>query len=243
MRRKLTKTIILIVFVVFLGINEVNAETCTYRKSNFSDMYKIELDDEGKVTSIIYYEYDANTGGVRNAKNVTSSMTVDFKKCPSSVGVTGNTISAGGSAYQIYGNYGNEELPGGNDGYIGALDPGEDLNTVSCGEITGIPKGIPATTKIIYLLLQIGVPIVLVIFGMVDLMKAVTAQKEDEIKKGQQVLIKRVVSAVIIFFVFAIVKALASMLADSASVGECLNCFIKGECESNASADVEMEWK
>ena len=30
MRSKLTKTIILIVFVVFLGINNVEARTCTY---------------------------------------------------------------------------------------------------------------------------------------------------------------------------------------------------------------------
>ena len=34
MRSKLTKTIILIVFVVFLGINDVNAETCTFSQAN-----------------------------------------------------------------------------------------------------------------------------------------------------------------------------------------------------------------
>lgn len=231
MRSKLTKTIILIVFVIFLGINDVNAkESCSYRKSNHSDMYKIDLDDDGNVISIWYY-VPSESGGWKESYEV--NMTVDFKKCPDSIGVNGTEISAGGSTYQIYGNYGDEEKPGSDNGFISSMNPGEDLNTVNCGEITDIPQGIPKTTKIIYLLLQIGIPVALVVFSMIDLMKAVTAQKEDEIKKGQQTLVKKLISAALVFFVFAFVKLIVSFLADNTSVGKCLNCFIKGDCETS----------
>ena len=48
--------------------------------------------------------------------------------------------------------------------------------------------------------IKIIIPIILVIMGSIDLAKAVMAQKDDEIKKGYQSLMKRVIVAVIIFF-------------------------------------------
>lgn len=248
MRSKLTKTIILIVFVVFLGINNVEAVTCTYSKITFNDSqnngyflsdlldiftgvrerYIIEIDSFGNTTKITHRitNYPAIWRGT--TEDVTSQYNVDFTLCPSGISFDGNTIVAG-NTYRGDDN-------GWNDGsqYVGTLTPDGDLDTVSCGEITDIPKGIPNTTKIIYLLLQIGIPIALVVFGMIDLMKAITAQKEDEIKKGQQTFIKRLISAAIVFFVFAIVKTLSSFLADNTSVGECLKCFIKGDCTTTS---------
>ena len=40
-------------------------------------------------------------------------------------------------------------------------------------------------------LLKFGIPILLILFGMLDLGKAVMAGKEDEMKKAQGTLIKR----------------------------------------------------
>ena len=54
-------------------------------------------------------------------------------------------------------------------------------------------------------LLQIGIPIVLIVLGMIDLGKAVIASKEDEIKKAQGMLIKRLIYAIAVFFVVTIV--------------------------------------
>ena len=81
----------------------------------------------------------------------------------------------------------------------------------------------------IILVLQIAVPILLVVFGMLDLMKAVIAQKEHEIKKGQQTFIKRLVAAIIFFFVIAIVKfAISAISKDNGDIISCMNCFIEG---------------
>lgn len=101
-----------------------------------------------------------------------------------------------------------------------------------CGIITGakIDVKIANTVSKIILIIQIAVPIVLVIFGMMDLFRGLTAQKDEEIKKGQQIFIKRLISAAIIFFVIAIVKLLISLVADSNGNGimDCANCFLKG---------------
>ena len=66
---------------------------------------------------------------------------------------------------------------------------------------------------------------------MMDLTKAVMGQKEDEIKKGQQTFIKRIIAAAIVFFVVTIVKMVLSFLAggtESGSIYQCVNCFVEG---------------
>ena len=62
-------------------------------------------------------------------------------------------------------------------------------------------------------LIQIGIPIILIILGMLDLGKAVVASKEDEIKAAQKLLVKRAIYAVAIFFIVFAVNAIFSLLA------------------------------
>ena len=103
---------------------------------------------------------------------------------------------------------------------------------VSCGNITNIPSKIPELTSMAMTIIQVAVPIVLIIVGMLDLFKGITAQKEDAIKKGQQALIKRIITASLIFFIVVIVKFVISIVADasSASIVECIDCFISNNC-------------
>lgn len=107
---------------------------------------------------------------------------------------------------------------------------------VSCGDrlMTNIPYVIPKVISILYTLIQVVVPVVLVIFGMLDLFKGITAGKEDEMKKGQQLFIKRLVSAALVFFVFVFVKLLISFAADANDnrIINCAECFIKNNCTS-----------
>ena len=90
------------------------------------------------------------------------------------------------------------------------------------------------TVHTVILVIQIAVPILLVIFGMLDLFKSITAQKEDEIKKGQQIFIKRLIAAVLVFFVFVIVKVVIGVAADGTKneILDCTECFISNECDS-----------
>lgn len=55
--------------------------------------------------------------------------------------------------------------------------------------------------KFILKMIQWVVPIILIVLGTIDLVKAVIAGKEEDIKKNQKVLLKRVIAAVIVFAV------------------------------------------
>lgn len=91
-----------------------------------------------------------------------------------------------------------------------------------------IDAKIPNTVHTIIVVIKIAVPVLLVIFGMLDLFKGLTAQKEDEIKKGQNLFIKRLISAAIIFFVISIVQLMVSFVAGDEGIMTCANCFING---------------
>ena len=60
----------------------------------------------------------------------------------------------------------------------------------------------------------IGVPILLIIFGMIDLGKAVIASKEDEVKKAWQAFGRRFLVAVAVFAVVWAVGAVFSLVAN-----------------------------
>ena len=76
-------------------------------------------------------------------------------------------------------------------------------------------------------IIKIVIPIIIVVLAMLDLGKAVMAQKEDEIKKGQNTFIKRLVAAAIVFFVVTIVTMLIGLVADdSESITGCINEII-----------------
>lgn len=88
----------------------------------------------------------------------------------------------------------------------------------------GIPDKLAYMIQMVVLAIQVVVPILLIIWGMLDLGKAVVAQKEDEIKKGQQTFVKRIIAAAIVFFVVTIATLLINLVADdSATITGCID--------------------
>jgi len=106
---------------------------------------------------------------------------------------------------------------------------------ISCGKgmVDNIPSLIPSVVSVVYIIIQVAVPVVLVIMGTLDLFKGLSAQKEDDIKKGQQMFVKRLISAALVFFVFVIVKVVISFVADGTGlkIMECAQCFIENKCD------------
>lgn len=103
------------------------------------------------------------------------------------------------------------------------------------GDDVIIDDQIAHITHYIILIIQILTPVILVIMGSIDLIKGITSQKEDEIKKGQQIFIKRLISGALVFFVIAIVKLLISLAAgnNSGSIFSCVDKFVKGPDSSS----------
>lgn len=108
-------------------------------------------------------------------------------------------------------------------------------NTIHCKYIGEINKKIPEITSWLITILQVSIPIILIIIGSIDFVKAVASQKEDEMKKSQQIFIKRLIAAALVFLLVAITKLLVSVVStsksESKSIGDCIECFINGKCD------------
>ena len=102
-----------------------------------------------------------------------------------------------------------------------------------------IPGGIVNLIHLIFIAFQIVVPILLIIWGMLDFAKAVIGQDEDKIKAGQKTFIKRLIAAVIVFLILTIVQLViniaSSLSADSATNGDpnsvwtCAKAILNGD--------------
>lgn len=69
--------------------------------------------------------------------------------------------------------------------------------------------------KTVLYVLQIGIPIVLVLMGTIDLGKAVLSSDDKAIKESTSRLVKRVIAAVAVFFVFTIVKLVMNIISSN----------------------------
>ena len=113
----------------------------------------------------------------------------------------------------------------------------------TCGGTNLVFTGtFPYLISTIVLIIKIAVPILLIIFGMLDLGKAVVASKEDEIKKGQQTFLKRAIAAVIVFFVIQIVQIIVRFVSgNDSNIINCFNCFINGTTNGNDCESTYVE--
>lgn len=112
----------------------------------------------------------------------------------------------------------------------------DNLTYVKCGDAYDIPSQAPALISFAVNLLKIATPIVLIIVGIITLVKAVAATKEDEIKKAQNSLIKKVIASVMVFFVVSVVQFVILRVADKTehgSISSCMSCFLNNECSKN----------
>lgn len=86
-------------------------------------------------------------------------------------------------------------------------------------------------------IIKIFIPIVLIIFGMLDLGKAVMSNDEKTMKEAQGKLIKRFIYAVLVFLVVTLVQVVLGFVdkANQGTAGDaktCISCFVKGADES-----------
>ena len=104
------------------------------------------------------------------------------------------------------------------------LTAAETLNADTlCGEEGGLTPIFDLLGKAFQLLL-IGIPVLLVIFGLIDLGKAVMAGEDKEIKAAQKMLLKRAIYTLLAFLLLGIVKAVLKLVSteEANEVVECL---------------------
>lgn len=89
---------------------------------------------------------------------------------------------------------------------------------------------------------KIVIPILVLIFGMIDLGKAVIASKDDEIKKAAKGLLIRVVAGLVIFFIptlvgfiFTIVGSFNDLKADYEICSTCITSPRSANCTKHVT--------
>ena len=104
----------------------------------------------------------------------------------------------------------------------------EEMLCRSCFSGVGVPGKIVSLIRILYNGIKIVVPLILIIIGMIDMAKAVTGKDENEIKKAQNLLVKRAIAAALVFLIFSLVTLLASALGEKGAM-KCANCLLNSE--------------
>lgn len=66
---------------------------------------------------------------------------------------------------------------------------------------------------IVLLVFKIVIPILLIVFGIMDLGKAVVGSKDDEVKKSIRSLAMRAIAAVVIFFIPTLVTIILGLIS------------------------------
>ena len=88
------------------------------------------------------------------------------------------------------------------------------VNVLYCEGVVngGIPTAIGNLIHSGIVIIQIVVPILLIIWGMLDFAKGVMGSDEDKIKAGQKKFIQRLIAAVIVFLIVTIVQLVIGMV-------------------------------
>jgi hypothetical protein len=90
--------------------------------------------------------------------------------------------------------------------YFLTIPPYDVLEGCSFPGLLSVPQIIGDIVKTIYMAIRVGVPVILLLAGMIDLLRAITSQKEDDIRKAQSLLFQKIMVAVIIFAFFTLVQ-------------------------------------
>lgn len=114
------------------------------------------------------------------------------------------------------------------------------LNTVNrdCG---WLPDQTIQLIANIYTIIKFLVPLLIIIMGSIDFLKAVMAQQEDQIKKAQSSFLQKIIAGALVFFVAVIVGWVVKLISDLDTNGEttagntftCLNLMLNGGYRQN----------
>lgn len=85
---------------------------------------------------------------------------------------------------------------------------------------------------IVITIIKIVIPLILIIFGTIDYGKAIIASDEKAIKTATNMLMKRAIAGVVIFFIPALIKALFGLVYNVNDLGndsdfkKCTECLL-----------------
>lgn len=115
---------------------------------------------------------------------------------------------------------------------VGAANSFSNGYLPACG-FDYMPTNMPNFTSGLYNIIKLLVPIILIVMGMVDFAKAVMASDEKKMKDSQKKFITRLIAAVIVFLVMAVVQFVFKKIDTEneykSGFVNCINCMLNGD--------------
>jgi hypothetical protein len=91
---------------------------------------------------------------------------------------------------------------------------------------TDLPDFVGYFVSLIYIAIRIGIPILLIIVGMFDMGKAIVAKKEEDVKKAQSLLVRKLVVGLIVFLLPYFVELVVKLATRDQEVVDCMKRLI-----------------
>lgn len=196
----------------------------------------VEIDDEAymacfdnsidEINTCIQNAYSFGIGGFNSFTNCYQQVNPLMKKCASK-----NEI-------------GNENQDTNqNNNSSNSTNDHRPYEVVSCGGGIELPSDLVNLISIVITALQVAVPIILVVMGMLDFAKATAASKEEDIKKGQQTFVRRLIAGACVFFVIFVVKVTIGALNtdDSNQLLACVDKLLNGTSGLSKEEQFEIQ--
>lgn len=114
--------------------------------------------------------------------------------------------------------------------------------TLSCGSIDYIPGALPYFTNNLYRVVKWLVPIILILMGTIDFVRAIISQDENRMKESPRRFFRRLIAAVVVFFVLAIIQFVINVVnaTGKSDLMECVDCFINDsdKCKNGSTINI-----
>ena len=91
---------------------------------------------------------------------------------------------------------------------------------------TSLPDFVGYFVSLVYVGIRIGIPVLLIIVGMFDMGKAIVAKKEEDVKKAQDLLIKKLLLGIIVFLLPYLVEFLVKITTRDSEIVDCIKKLI-----------------
>ncbi len=222
-----------------LSLNDYNGEVCTFTNNVFK--YTCKITDGQPVCVLTCVEGSNCTFDISNVKNelTENDFFVTGKyACPEYVYVkTSNgkvesisTLKGSGAALQYSSKATpNFHRPGSGDS--GEIDDNLPSQQVVDNFCSGTVLSIFTILGWVFFTIKIVVPIILLVFATIDLIKAVIASKDDEIKKSLQTIVKRAIAGIVIFFIPTMLSFVVNLFDNDdiykGDFGDCTKCMLE----------------
>ncbi len=103
------------------------------------------------------------------------------------------------------------------------------VSDIDCGGVK-IPGGVAGLVRTVIFIIQVVVPVLLILWGMLDFAKGIIGADEDKIKAGQKKFIQRLIAAIVVFLVVVVVQLVITAVGGLSSGSDGNDATSAWEC-------------